>query len=62
MNRIAVIGVGNVGMAFAYAAAIKRLANDIVLIDANAARAEGESMDLADAMALVGPVQIRSGG
>lgn len=62
MNRIAVIGVGTVGMAFAYAAAIKRLANDIVLIDANASRSEGESMDLADAMALVGPVQIRSGG
>lgn len=62
LNRIAVIGVGNVGMSFAYAAAIKRLANEIVLIDVDAPRAEGESMDLADAMALVGPVQIRSGG
>lgn len=62
LSKIAVIGVGNVGMAFAYAAALRRLAGEIVLIDANLERAEGESMDLSDAMALVGPVRIRSGG
>jgi L-lactate dehydrogenase len=45
-TRIAVVGAGNVGATFAYALVTNGLAAEIVLIDANHARAEGEAMDL----------------
>lgn len=44
--RVAVVGVGNVGATFAYALLLSGLASEIVLIDANHAKAEGEAMDL----------------
>ena len=44
--RVAVVGVGNVGASFAYALLLSGLAAEIVLIDANRAKAEGEAMDL----------------
>lgn len=40
------VGTGNVGSTFAYALLLSGLASEIVLIDANRARAEGEAMDL----------------
>jgi lactate/malate dehydrogenase family protein len=43
--RIAVVGTGNVGSTFAYAL-LSGLAAEIVLIDVNRAKAEGEAMDL----------------
>ena len=44
--RVAVVGAGNVGSTFAYALLLSGLASEIVLIDANRAKAEGEAMDL----------------
>jgi len=44
--RIAIVGTGNVGSTFAYALLLSGLAAEIVLIDANRAKAEGEAMDL----------------
>lgn len=44
--RIAVVGTGNVGSTFAYALLLSGLAAEIVLIDANHGKAEGEAMDL----------------
>lgn len=44
--RVGVVGTGNVGATFAYALMLSGLASEIVLIDANHARAEGEAMDL----------------
>jgi L-lactate dehydrogenase len=44
--RVAIVGVGNVGATFAYALLLSGLASEIVLIDANRAKAEGEAMDL----------------
>src|SRR5512142_456638 len=44
--RVAVVGLGNVGATFAYALLLSGLAAEIVLIDANRAKAEGEAMDL----------------
>ena len=40
--KIAIVGVGNVGATFAYALLGSGLASQIVLIDANEKRAEGE--------------------
>jgi len=45
-TRIAVIGTGMVGSSFAYAAMIKGLAAELILIDASEEREEGEVMDL----------------
>jgi L-lactate dehydrogenase len=45
-TRIAVVGAGSVGATFAYALLLSGLAAEIVLIDANRAKAEGEAMDL----------------
>lgn len=46
-TRIAVIGTGMVGSSFAYAAMIRGLAAELILIDASEEREEGEVMDLA---------------
>jgi L-lactate dehydrogenase len=51
-----------VGASFAYALMQSGLANELILIDANAARAEGEAMDLNHGLPFVGPMRIRSGG
>ncbi len=48
--RVVVIGAGLVGSTFAYSLLLSGLAGEIVLIDANQARAEGEAMDLNHAM------------
>lgn len=45
--KVAVVGAGNVGASFAYALLLSGLAAEIVLVDANTAKAEGEAMDLA---------------
>lgn len=46
-TRIAVIGTGMVGSSFAYAAMIKGLAAELILIDVSEEREMGEVMDLA---------------
>ena len=56
--RIAIVGTGNVGATVAYALLWSGLAAEIVLIDANRARAEGEAMDLNHAMPFTRPVRI----
>lgn len=45
-TKIAVVGTGMVGSSFAYAAMIKGLAAELILIDASEEREEGEVMDL----------------
>ncbi len=49
-TRIAVVGTGMVGSSFAYAAMIKGLAAELIMIDASEEREEGEVMDLTDAL------------
>ncbi len=60
-TRVAVVGAGNVGATFAYALLISGLASEIVLIDANRARAEGEAMDLNHAAPLSHPARVWAG-
>lgn len=59
--RIAVVGTGNVGSTFAYALLLSGLAAEIVLIDLNRARAEGEAMDLNHAVPFAHPTRIWAG-
>lgn len=57
-TRIAIVGVGNVGATYAYALLLNRLSSEIVLIEANRARAEGEAMDLNHAVPFAHPTRI----
>jgi len=59
--RVAVVGVGNVGATFAQALLLSGLASEIVLIDSNRAKAEGESMDLNHAVPFTHPTRIWAG-
>lgn len=60
-RTVGIVGTGNVGVAAAYALFHRRLASDIVLIDQDARRAEGEAMDLMHGQSLVGRVTVRAG-
>lgn len=59
--RIAIVGAGNVGASLAYALLLNGVAAEIVLIDANQAKAEGEAMDLNHAVPFTHPTNIRAG-
>ncbi len=59
--KIAIIGAGAVGSTFAYSMLIHGLAPEIVLIDINRERAEGEVMDLTHGMPFAYPAKIWAG-
>lgn len=60
--KVAIIGTGNVGATFAYALLESGLATEIVLIDNNKSKAEGEAMDLNHAVPLTHPTHVWAGG
>lgn len=59
--KMAIIGAGAVGATVAYTLIIADLVNELVLIDIDRARAEGEAMDIADGTPFAGPVKIYAG-
>jgi L-lactate dehydrogenase len=59
--RVAVVGLGNVGATFAYALLLSGLAAEIVLVDLNRAKAEGEAMDLNHTEPFAHPTRIWAG-
>lgn len=61
-TKVAIVGTGNVGATFAYALLTSGLASEILLIDANTSKAEGEAMDLNHAVPMHSPARIWSGG
>jgi L-lactate dehydrogenase len=60
-TRVAVVGIGNVGASFAYALLLSGLAAEIVLVDVNRERAEGEAMDLGHAVPFAHPTRVWAG-
>ena len=60
-GKVGLVGTGMVGSSFAYALIQRSLANELVLIDANHERAEGEAMDLIHGMPFVRPMQVYAG-
>jgi L-lactate dehydrogenase len=60
-TRVAVVGTGAVGSTFAFALLLSGLASEIVLVDANERRAEGEAMDLLHAVPLARTARVWSG-
>lgn len=63
MNRqkCAIIGCGAVGATIAFALTQKSLFSELVLIDANHAKAEGEAMDLSHGLPFAHPMKVYAG-
>lgn len=61
-HTIGIIGTGQVGMAAASAMFQQRIANELILVDLDRRRAEGEAMDLMHAQGYVGRRRVRAGG
>ena len=61
MRKAAIIGCGFVGSASAFALMEKKLFNELVLIDASRAKAEGEAMDLSHGLPYLHPMNIYAG-
>jgi L-lactate dehydrogenase len=60
-TKVAIVGTGMVGSSFAYTLLLSGIASEIVLIDANKERAEGEAMDLNHAVPFAHPTKICAG-
>lgn len=60
--KIAIVGCGNVGSAFAFALSINGIAREIALIDSNNDLSRGESMDLNHGASFIKPVFIYNSG
>lgn len=59
--KVAVIGTGFVGSSFAYSLMIQGAVSEIVLIDVDKKRSEGEAMDLNHGVSFVRPVRVWAG-
>lgn len=60
-RKCAIIGCGNVGATTAYTLAQSQLFSEIVLIDINKKRAEGEADDISHALPFISPMEIYAG-
>lgn len=61
MQKIGIIGCGNVGATIAYTVMQSRLFSEIVLIDKNEKKAQSEVMDLSHCLSFVAPMSIYQG-
>ncbi len=57
-NKIILVGDGAVGSSFAYACTILGIGRELGIIDINEAKAEGDAMDLSDALSFSNPKDI----
>jgi L-lactate dehydrogenase len=61
-SKVVIIGSGFVGSSIAYATLIRGLCNELILVDIDRDKAEGEAMDLGHGLPFIPPVEIRAGG
>jgi L-lactate dehydrogenase len=61
-RTVGIVGTGNVGIAAAFAVFLRGLASEIILVDKDVKRAEGEAMDLMHGQAFVGSMTVKAGG
>lgn len=59
--KVCIVGCGNVGMRYAYSMIISGVAREMVLVDYNRKKAEGEAMDLSHGAPFVSPIKIYAG-
>lgn len=60
-TKVSIIGAGFVGATTAYTLLLSGLVSDIVLVDVNKEKAEGEAMDLNHGVPFVRPVKVTAG-
>ena len=60
-SKICIIGAGMVGATSAFAIATHRIASELVIIDVNKEKAEGEAMDINHGLITMGSMNIHSG-
>ncbi|MDR1741403.1 MAG: L-lactate dehydrogenase [Synergistaceae bacterium] len=60
-RKVTILGTGNVGSTIAYTLALKELASEVVLVDINEEKAEGEAMDIIQGARFIAPMKIYSG-
>jgi len=60
-RKIAIVGVGSVGASIAYAIMISGLVSEMVLVDLDKNRAQGEAMDLAHGASFIKPIKVYAG-
>ena len=61
-KKITVLGAGNVGASIAYTLTMDGMASEIVLIDINEKKAQGEAADILQGTPFSAPVNIHAGG
>ncbi len=61
MNKITVIGSGNVGSTIAYTLTIMGIASEIVMIDVNAEKSLGEALDIRQGVSFCSPTAVYAG-
>lgn len=61
MNKVSIIGSGFVGATTAYTLALSGTANEIVIVDINREKAEGDALDIGHAVPLIQPVDVYAG-
>ncbi|SFM21876.1 L-lactate dehydrogenase [Gracilibacillus orientalis] len=61
LRKVVIIGTGFVGTSYAYALLNQGVVNELVLIDLDEAKAEGEARDLNHGMAFGNPMRIKAG-
>lgn len=60
-GKVTVVGAGNVGSAVAYTLMLSGLVSEIVLVDINKDKAEGDALDMSHGISFVTPVRITAG-
>ena len=61
MNKITVIGSGNVGSTIAYTLTIQGIASEIVMIDLNEEKSLGEALDIRQGVSFCSPASVYAG-
>ena len=61
LQKVAIVGAGTVGTAVAYASVIQGVADEVVLFDANGAKATAEVLDLRHGLQFVPPARVDGG-
>ena len=60
-RKVAIIGVGFVGASIAYALTLRNLARDIILVDIDREKSNGEAMDIQHGIPYMGVSNVRDG-
>lgn len=60
-SKISIIGAGSVGASIAFSIATQKLVSEIVIIDVNKNKAEGEAMDISHGLVTMSAMDVHSG-